>query len=733
MAQRNAFAMELKQCLQERKNELSQATLADMVHVSPGYLSKVVNGRRPAPTDLARKIDGVLGTRGRFERLAAAEQAIDEFVSIQPRQLPALVADFVGRRPALSQLEAKWAARAAPGSAKVVVVEGAPGIGKSALILRFAATIAHRYDGGCLYADLRLDDRTPEVVLDGFLLALGVPATLRPTTLDGKAALFRSALAQRRILMVLDNASANDQLLPLLPGSSGAVLVSMRTHVPEFYERTGASSIVLGPFGTAESRELLAVVAGGSRVAAEPAAVQQLVRTCGGFPGAVRQAGELLVAHPHRPLHELADQLESGDQLDELDRLRTSFSQAYEELHPSAARLFRLLGSHTAGPMTEPAIVALSGIESDAARRALDDLRAGHLIDEADGRIDPPGPLKTFAAECAHTRDDNELAQARSRLFRWYLEEAATANDALAPDWDGAALLGRPPASTMTFREAMSWCAAEAETVLRLARCAKREGDNEMAWKLTLAYMPFLYLSKRWDIWLHAASVGVSAAREAADLKGLGRCLHSLGWVLYELGKADEALRHLCEGVRLQEHLGDDRGRAWTMLGIGATNVSRRDHVAAREALQASAKLFLETGLGFGAVVAMSYEASVLVSEKAFGEALDLLLRALEVAVSTGVRPTEGLVRHGLGELHLAREEFQAALTQFDRALLLRRETGQQWAEAEAQVGRGNAWVGLGEGEHARSAFKSALAIYERLRDPRGLDVRALLASLGSV
>ncbi|MFI6031384.1 tetratricopeptide repeat protein [Amycolatopsis magusensis] len=731
MAQGNAFAAELQHCLQERKNELSQSMLAGKLHVSPGYLSKVVNGRRPAPRELARKIDGVLGTGRHFERLAV-EQAGDDFPPVQPQQLPAMVADFVGRRAALSQLEARWAARVAPGAAKVVVIEGAPGIGKSALLLRFAAAIAGRYGDGCLYADLRHDPST-EVVLNGFLQALGVPSTLRPTGIDGKAAVLRSVLAQRRILVVLDNVSTADQILPLLPGSAGAALVSMRSHAPELYERTGTSAIVVGPFGTAESRELLAMVAGGSRVAAEPAAARRLVQACDGFPGPARQLGELLVAHPYRSVHELAEQLDSGDCLDHLDGLDTTFTKTYEGLRPAAAGLFRLLGLHTAGSLSESAAAALGGLDQVAAVRALDELRAAYVLNEVDGRVSLPGPLQMFAAKRARAQDGVEhLITARHRIFQWYLEEAATANDALAPDWDGGVFLGRSPLSTMAFRDAMSWCSGEADAVLRLARCAQHKGDHEMAWKLTLVYLPYFYLSKRWDVWLHAASVGVSAAREAADLTGLGRCLHSLGWVLHELGKADEALRHLNEGLRIQEQIGDDRGRAWTLLGIGATGVFRGDHTAAGESLRNSANLFFETSLGFGAVVAMSYEARVLITGKSFDDALALLLRALEVAVETGVRPTEGLVRHGLGELHLARGEFRTALAQFDRALLLRQDTGQRWAEAEAQVGRGKAWTGLDERDHARVALKRALAIFEGLHDPRGLDVRALLAGLGS-
>jgi DNA-binding SARP family transcriptional activator len=316
-----------------------------------------------------------------------------------PRQLPGGASAFTGRRDELGRLDEFLTGER--DSVPVAVISGSPGVGKTALALRWAHRVQGRFPGGTLFADLRGyapegAPRTAGEVLDGFLRALGVRDI--PAGEDERAAAFRTALDGKSVLIVLDNAASPAQVRPLLPGSPGClVLVTSRSQLSGLAIREGAASVPLGPLAESEAVALLRRLLPGPRVDAEPGAAAGLARLCDGLPLALRIAAERAAIRPGLRLAELASQLSAErDRLDLLASaddepvaVRSAFSCSYSAVCGPGARMFRLLGLHPGADVSEGAAAALAGLPMTHARRLLDGLTGVHLVEEG-----PPGRFR---------------------------------------------------------------------------------------------------------------------------------------------------------------------------------------------------------------------------------------------------------------------------------------------------------------------------------------------------
>src|SRR5215471_14883940 len=362
---------------------------------------------------------------------------------VVPRQLPLAARHFAGRVEALKLLAGLIAeASGADGGNRAVVIsaiEGTAGIGKTTLAVHFAHQVAERFGDGQLYVNLRgFDPAGPPVdpgeAIRMFLAALGTPPGKIPAGLDAQAGLYRSLLAGKRMLVLLDNARDVDQVRPLLPASPGClVLVTSRSQLTSLVAAEGAYPLILDVLTDAEAQELLGRRLGPERIAAEAVAAQELVVLCARLPLALSITAARAASAPGLPLAALAADLrDAGGRLDALDaghgaaNVRAVFSWSYQQLDASAARVFRLLGLHLGPDIGIPAAASMTGLPRRQTRAALAGLARAHLLAEpAPGRYAFHDLLRAYAAERAHSDDsEDDRRAATHRMLDHYLHTA---------------------------------------------------------------------------------------------------------------------------------------------------------------------------------------------------------------------------------------------------------------------------------------------------------------------
>ncbi|HEY8473311.1 MAG TPA: BTAD domain-containing putative transcriptional regulator, partial [Natronosporangium sp.] len=422
-----------------------------------------------------------------------------------PRQLPADVPGFTGRAEALKALDELLGRRSEiTGPVVISAIAGAAGIGKTALAVHWGHRVADRFPDGQLYVNLRGFDPggspvDPATAVRAFLDALGVPPERLPASLDAQVSLYRSLLAERRMLVVLDNARDADQVRPLLPGAPGClVLVTSRRRLSGLVATDGAVPLPLDVLPEDEARQLLAARLGPERLAAEPAAVAELIAGCAGLPLALAIVAARAATRLGFPLAAVAEEvraagagLEPFTGPDQLADLRAVFSWSYDALEPAAARLFRLLGLHPGPDLAVPAAASLLGVPLPQARRLLAALTEANLVVEhVPGRFTLHDLLRAYATELTETVDSESDRQAAwRRLLDHYLHTAYTASTRLDPHrpplptapvaGPGAVLVDLP-----TRDDAEAWLATEEPALVAAIGMAANTGFDPYTWQL---------------------------------------------------------------------------------------------------------------------------------------------------------------------------------------------------------------------------------------------------------
>jgi NB-ARC domain len=364
-----------------------------------------------------------------------------------PRQLPADVTFFTGRDAELAKLDALLD-HGTPAAVVISAIAGTAGMGKTSLAVHWAYRVRERFPDGELYVNLRGYDPgppvTPEQALDGFLRALDVPAEKIPHDVDAQAGLYRSLLAGRRMVVVLDNAASPDQVRPLLPGSPPCVVVvTSRSRLSGLIAREGAYRLTLDVLPAEDAVTLLRHAIGADRVDAEPGAAAEVARHCGYLPLALRIAAERAAARAHLRLADLAEELAvEHDRLDlltadddEITGVRAVFSWSYRTLAPETARAFRLLGRHPGPDVGVASAAALTGSTTTSVRRQLDALTSAHLVTETRrDRYQFHDLLRAYATERASLDESpDENTHTIRRVLEWYLHTAHAALYVLYP------------------------------------------------------------------------------------------------------------------------------------------------------------------------------------------------------------------------------------------------------------------------------------------------------------
>jgi DNA-binding SARP family transcriptional activator/tetratricopeptide (TPR) repeat protein len=665
-----------------------------------------------------------------------------------PRQLPAAPAQFVGRTTELGALDEMVGLAGTPGGEAVIgVIVGSPGIGKSALATVWAHRAARYFPGGQLYVNLKGFSpagrpATPEQAICGFLQALGVPSAGLPESLDEQAALYRSILAGQRVLVLLDNARDAEQVHALLPGSSGcAVLVTSRARLDGLVATVGARVLTLDVMSQAESRELIARRLGTSRVRAEPTAVAELARLCGGLPLGLTVAAARAVTRPGFRLAALSAELGSGQaRLDALETADTAssvrevFSWSYRQLSEPAARMFRLLSLPPGPDISVAAAASLGGIARREARRALAELTSAHLVTEhLPGRFTGHDLLRAYAAEQAMTAEgETERDAATRRLTDHYLHTAAAASQRLCASRDALNLSppqpGTAPEQLAAHSDALAWFGAEHQVLLAITDAAAAAGWDSCAWQLAAALTEYLDREGRWHDLTEVARTALAAAERSSDSDGRAHAHSSLGLACLRAGRYDAARSHLLRALDLFGETGATAWQARCRLGLGALLDQQGRHGEARAQAEQALRLYRELGHRAGEAHALENLGWHLALLGDYPDAGACCRRALGLLRETGnplgeacAWDTLGYVQHQLGE-------DAAAMACYQRALDLLEETTDRSAQGTVLAHLGDTYRAVGDQAMARTAWQQALDIFDELHDVGADEVRSKLA-----
>jgi DNA-binding SARP family transcriptional activator/Tfp pilus assembly protein PilF len=674
---------------------------------------------------------------------------------VRAGQLPAAVPGFTGRRAELDRLDTWMDHAEGPATAVVVsAVSGNPGVGKTALAVRWAHRVRRRFPDGQLYLNLRGFDPAgdpigTEEAVRSLLDALDVPPERIPPTVDGQLGLYRSILADRRMLILLDNARDAGQVRPLMPGTSDCLaLVTSRDQLLGLAATAAAHLINLDVFSDAEALDLLTRRLGAARVAAEPSATEAIVAACGRLPLALAVVAARAAARPDTTLAALAAELaDSRRRLDTLtpgggavtavSDVRAVFSWSYRTLGTDAARLFRLLGLHPGPDIGTEAAASLAGVPVAGARSSLAELTRANLIREPTlGRFTLHDLLRDYATELAHGQDgDADRADAVVRMLDHYVHTGCAAARVLHPHRPP---LDEPPAAPGVTAEAFddrgpaaAWFAREFPTLLGLLRRAVEGGFDAHVWRLAWACSPYVTRQRMWRDALALQEAGIEAAGRLGDRPAVALAHRTASCALLSLGRFDAAGEHLHRALEMFEALDDDTGRAYTHQVMA---LSYEHQGRPREALdEARRGLELQRRAGDRAGQAEALNA-VGWCLSLVGEHEDALVhcrQALALHRDLGSRHGEADTWHSIGAAHRNLGQSELALDAYGRALSLYREFGERYLVANTRAAMGDAESALGRADAARAAWREALDILTDIDHPEAADVRQRLAGAG--
>jgi DNA-binding SARP family transcriptional activator len=661
------------------------------------------------------------------------------------RQLPVPVRHFVGRDAALDELD-RLASSAGRETVMITVIHGTGGVGKTALGIRWAHRAAARFPDGQLFVNLRgfhptSDPMAPAEAIRGFLDAFAIPAEQIPASLEAQANLYRTLLAGRRMLVVLDNARDVDQVRPLLPGGSGCmVIVTSRNELTGLVAMEGAHPLTLDLLSDQEARHLLSSHLGQARLDAEPGAVTELITRCAQLPLALAIIAARAAAHPTFPLAtfsaELADaqrRLDAVDGGDHFTQVRSIFSWSYQRLSTQAARLFRLLGLHRGPDVTVAAAANLAGIPGSRARQLLSDLARAHMVTEhLMGRYTFHDLLSAYATEQTQTFDgEAERRGAIRRLLTYDLYAAAAADALVAPHRRRTPLPDHAPPSDLPrfddHAEALAWLEVERGNLVAAVRQAWDEREFELGWRLANLLWGLFQLEKHWDDWVGTHQIGLECARACGNLQAEFTMLSSLGTAHRELGQFETSRLLHEQALQVSRRTGDRHGEAQALNGIGAVlgGLSLTDQ--ARHYLRLSLEIRREVGDRWGEAITICNLGEQDLDDGLLDSARDHFLLALRIRREIGDRWGEGITLNCLGQAYHQSGQHAEAVPYLREALAIHRQTRDYALEALDLHYLGMSHRQLGETASSQACLEEAMAIYQRLGMPDAEEVKGLL------
>jgi DNA-binding SARP family transcriptional activator/tetratricopeptide (TPR) repeat protein len=616
-------------------------------------------------------------------------------------QLPADVPDFTGRADHVEYLcrlfsGTREGSRAGigeggngTGAVMVALIAGAGGLGKTTLAVHVAHRLRDQFPDGQLYVNLRGasdSSAAPADVLARFLRQLGVDGDEVPASEEERAGLYRTRLAGRRMLVVLDDARDAAQVRPLVPGSvSCGVLVTSRNLMPDL---VGGRLVDLDVLDAAEARALLARIVGASRLDAEPDATGRLLAACAGLPLAIRIAGVRLAGRTCWTIQSLADRVaDERRRIDEFKAgdlaVRACFQVSFDSLPaarqgwPDPARTFRLLGLWHGPFISLPAAASLLAEPEDRVADSLELLVDAHLLQSLSAdRYRLHDLLRVYAAEKAETEETaQDRHEAVRRVLTWYLHTAEAAGRVISPQHarvplDDAAAV-RPALTFASLEQALDWCESARANLVAAAGQAAAGTMHEIAWKLPAAMMSFFYRRSHWADWVATHESGLNSARALGNRMAEAWMLNNLG-MAFGLQRKEQAVGCFEEALAIYREIGDQPGQA-----RAANNV-----------------------------------AQACLRVRRFPQALDAATRSLGVQRQAGDRYGEGIALGNLGDACRAVARFDEAIGHLERALGIFRELGDQHSQADALSDLGDVYLTVGRLDDAQTCLRASLAIW---------------------
>jgi DNA-binding SARP family transcriptional activator/tetratricopeptide (TPR) repeat protein len=605
----------------------------------------------------------------------ATEQPAEEWA--KHSQLPMDLSDFVGRQEVISEITDRLSESSAM---PVVVISGAPGVGKSALAVHVGHRLRARFPDGQWHVRLAGAGNSPRDPLDvlGELLTLaGVDPYELPADLERRAALLRSTLADRRVLLLLDDARDARQVKPLLPGTAGnAVLVTSRNELAGLAVTVGARGTRLMMLDPAEAIDLLAGMLGAERVAAEPAEAAELADVCDRLPLALRIAAGLLSGRPDQSIAGYVEELRGGDRLaglaigDEPDTaVAAAFALSYEALPSEARRLFALLGVVPGGDLSVPGAAALFDGTPREVGPLLETLAAVNLLQRERSRYRMHDLIRLYAAGRAEVEPGADAAW--RRLVDWYLRTTDAATD-----------FAYSPLVRLTERiftenpfadesQAEAWLEAEEQNLVAAITRAADSGPYSVAWRLADVLRQYFSTNDRVGPWRQAATAGLRAAQAAGDRDGEGAMRHSLGGLAFTVGEVEVAIEESAKACESYAEAGFRLGEAALLCNLGMAYDDHGESVRAADFLLRGIRAFRSLGRTGSLAPALHSLSNVSYNLGELDAAVAAASEAIEIA-PTGYAGVVGLLNRGcayrlLGELARSEADFTAALEMEDR------------------------------------------------------------------
>ena len=671
-----------------------------------------------------------------------------------PAQLPADIADFTGRASHLRQLHrlmTRSPGTGNPAALTVAVVAGTGGLGKTTLAVHAAHSLRDDFPDGQLYVSLRGAGEQPAMpgeVLARLLRDLGVVPAQVPAGQEERAALYRTMLAGRQVLIVLDDARDAAQVRPLLPGSAAcAVIVTSRHRLADL---AGSRLVDLDVLDDDEAHHLLTAIIGPERAAAEPGPVREVLAACAGLPLAIRIAGARLASRRGWTVstlaRRLADQRRRVDELTSGDMaVRACFDVSFDYLQKAAsedgvdpAHAFRLLGVWQGPGISLQAAAALLGQPEDPVADALEVLVDAHLLES-------PAPewygfhdlLRAYAAERAQVQEEAEtVSGAVARILDWYVRTADAAAAMIVPHRDRVPLGPADPASSAvhfaTADAALSWNRRERANLVAATRQAAAIGRHDVAWKLSVAAMAGFELHGYRSEWNATHTVALSSARAAQDRYGEAWVLNNIA-ILLSTQEAEGAIAHFEQALAIRSEIGDRHGQAQTATNLAFCYLLQGQHDQAVTAGKNALKLQRDNRRRHGEGITLCNLGEAYLGMGRHEEAISALQEALPVVRETGSGRIEAYVLQNLGRAHLDLGQNTEGADLLEQALAIHKAQGDALGQAQDLQLLGPARSRAGQLAAARAAWKQAAGLFESLGDDKqASQALSRLSELGS-
>jgi tetratricopeptide (TPR) repeat protein len=655
-----------------------------------------------------------------------------------PAQLPADIADFTGRASHLAQLRGlltRASGTGKPAALIVAVVAGTGGLGKTTLAVHAAHSLSDEFPDGQLYLSLRGAGEqpvVPEEILARLLRDLGVRPGQVPAGQEERAALYRTMLARRRVLIVLDDALDAAQVRPLLPGSASCTVIVTSRH--RLADLAGSRLVDLDVLDNDEAESLLTAIIGQERAAAEPGPVREVLAACAGLPLAIRIAGARLASRRSWAVSTLARRL--ADQQRRIGELtagdmavRACFAVSYDVLRQSAApggvdpaHAFRLLGVWQGPGISLPAAAALLGLPEDPVADALEILVDTHLLESpAPERYAFHDLLRAYAAERAQAEEKpQDVQSAIVRLLHWYVRTADAGAAVIVPHRDRVPLKPIDPAGSAlrfaTVEEALSWSRSERANLVAATRQAGGADLHDAAWKLSVAAMAGFELQGFRAEWSATNSVGLSSARAVGDRYGEAWVLNNIGMALSDQ-QTDGAIGCFEQALSLRAEIGDRHGQAQSATNLAYCYLLQDMHEQAVEAGKYALDLQRQTGRRYGEGIALCNLGEAYLGLGQHEEAIAALQEALSVVREIGSARTQAYILRNLGRAHLDVGQDTDGAVLLEQALVIHQAEGDTTGQAQDLQLLGAARSRTGQAAAARAAWQQAVSLFEGLGD----------------